>query len=79
VEVQKSCAALGKRCALEPPPGYWTGGPGGGAYCDDACMEEHGREVASRALPACMCTCDPEYQKQDAAWRERMEREGPKP
>ncbi len=44
-------------CQLEPPSDYWSWGSGGGARCDEACMQRHMVELRQRAIPACTCTC----------------------
>lgn len=44
-------------CQLEPPADYWSWGSGGGALCDEACMQRHMDELRRRAVPACTCTC----------------------
>jgi hypothetical protein len=62
-EVEQRCGAMSDDCALEPPPGYWRWGSGGGALCGDECMQRRQLELAARSVPGCICTCDAEYQK----------------
>jgi hypothetical protein len=73
--VRRECPKLGPSCALEPPPGYWRWGEDSGALCDDACMERAMAEVQSRAIPACLCTCSPDYHELDRL--EQIERDKP--
>jgi hypothetical protein len=61
--IRESCPALGERCELKPPPGYWNWGNRGGELCDDKCLEDSMAEVKSRPIPACMCTCSREYEQ----------------
>jgi hypothetical protein len=44
-------------CQLEPPSDYWAWGGGGGARCDEQCMQRHMDELRGRGIPACLCTC----------------------
>jgi alpha-tubulin suppressor-like RCC1 family protein len=75
--IRRSCPKLGPTCALEPPPGYWNWGGGGGARCDEDCMRRAGNELGQRAIPACMCTCSDDYKKADAV--ENQKRMQPPP
>jgi hypothetical protein len=67
------CAKLGADCALEAAPGYWLwpAGPEQGARLTAEARERAWKEVNARPIPSCMCTCDPEYERLDAANRRR--------
>jgi hypothetical protein len=63
------CAKLGADCALAAAPGYWLwpAGPEQGAKLTAEARERAWKEVNARPIPSCMCTCDPEYERLDAA------------
>jgi len=77
-DVQRACKAMAGDCALEPPPEYWSTGPGGGTLCDDDCMARIDAELKRLAVPACMCTCSEEY-KQLQLEAERKRPKNPPP
>jgi hypothetical protein len=56
---RRACPARGDDCVLEPVPGGWDLGPGGGAYCDEACVARHQLALSALPVPACECSCDP--------------------
>lgn len=67
------CAKLGADCALEAAPGYWLwpAGPEQGARLTAEARERAWKEVNARPIPSCMCTCDAEYERLDAANSQR--------
>lgn len=56
---RRACPRLGEDCVLQPVPGGWDLGPGGGAYCGADCMARRELALSALPVPACECTCDP--------------------
>jgi hypothetical protein len=77
---QRRCAAEGMACRLVPPPGYWATPPSGVDRTGDEEWQAMVLQMLSeRPVPACLCTCDADYQRVMDTWRHRLEREGPVP
>jgi hypothetical protein len=65
---RRTCPTLGDDCVLQPVPGGWDLGPGGGAYCGPECLARRELALSAMPVPACECSCDPVV---------RARREGP--
>ena len=65
LQQRTTCAKLGKDCALEAEPSYWVWprGPQQGKRLSEEAREAALKEVHSRKIPPCMCTCDPKYER----------------
>jgi len=56
-DVQRACMKRGRECRLLAPIEAWAWGAGGGALCDQACVDRQMAELKKRAMPPCQCDC----------------------
>ena len=67
---EKRCAKLAtsqRPCRVEPPPAYWSSPAQGIRLSEEQNAAERER-LKQRPVPACLCSCSAEYQRQHDQW-----------